>query len=65
MNFDVNALRLALDFAGVDHLLAGSDYPHLIGSLEKMQTSIRGLALPPQDEAKIFGGNARRILGLE
>ncbi len=65
VNFDLNALRLAIDFAGVDQLLAGSDYPHLIGSLEKMQTSIRGLALAPEDEAKIFGGNARRILGID
>jgi len=65
VNFDPNALRLAIDFAGVDQILAGSDYPHLIGSLEKMQESIRGLALAPEDEAKIFGGNAKRILGLK
>ncbi len=64
VNFDPNALRLAIDFAGVDQILAGSDYPHLIGSLEKMKESIRGLGLGPEDEAKIFGGNAKRILGL-
>ena len=64
VNFDPNALRLAIDFAGVDQILAGSDYPHLIGSLERMKESIRGLGLSPEDEGKIFGGNARRILGL-
>jgi aminocarboxymuconate-semialdehyde decarboxylase len=63
VNFDLNALRLAIDFAGVDQLLAGSDYPHLIGSLDKMKESIRGLGLDAHDEAKIFGGNAKRILG--
>ena len=64
VNFDPNALRLAIDFAGVDQILAGSDYPHLIGSLEKMKESIRGLGLSPEEEGRIFGGNARRILGL-
>ena len=33
-------------------------------SLEKMKESIRGLGLTPEDEAKVFGGNAKRILGL-
>ena len=64
VNFDLNALRLALDFVGPDQILAGSDYPHLIGSLEKMKGSIYGLGLSQEDEAKIFGGNAKRILGL-
>src|SRR5438552_757288 len=36
VNFDPAALRLAIAFAGADHILAGSDYPHQIGSLEKM-----------------------------
>jgi aminocarboxymuconate-semialdehyde decarboxylase len=64
VNFDPAALRLAIQFAGVDHILAGSDYPHLIGSLEKMLASIRGLKLPAQDEAKILGGNTKRLLGM-
>jgi aminocarboxymuconate-semialdehyde decarboxylase len=64
VNFDPNALRLAIDFAGADQILAGSDYPHLIGSLERMKESVSGLGLSPEDEGRIFGGNARRILGL-
>ena len=35
VNFDPAALRLAIGFAGVDHIFAGSDYPHQIGSLGK------------------------------
>jgi aminocarboxymuconate-semialdehyde decarboxylase len=64
VNFDPAALRLALGFAGTDHVLAGSDYPHQIGSLEKMRSSIRALGLAPQDEAKVLGGNAAGLLGL-
>jgi aminocarboxymuconate-semialdehyde decarboxylase len=64
VNFDVQALKFTIDAVGVDQILAGSDYPHLIGSLEKMQTSIRALGLGPEEEAKVFGGNAARILGL-
>jgi len=64
VNFDLNALRLAINFAGADQILAGSDYPHLIGSLEKMKESIQGLDLTPEDEGKIFSGNAKRILGM-
>lgn len=64
VNFDPACLRLALDFAGPDHLVAGSDYPHMIGSLAKMKSSIASMGLSGEDEAKVLGGNARRILGL-
>jgi aminocarboxymuconate-semialdehyde decarboxylase len=64
VNFDAHALRLALDFAGTDHLLAGSDYPHQIGSLEKMLESIDELHLAAEAKASILGGNAARLLGL-
>ena len=64
VNFDRNALELAINFAGVDRLLAGSDYPHQIGSIPKMLSSIGGMSLPEADRAAIFGGNAARLLGL-
>jgi aminocarboxymuconate-semialdehyde decarboxylase len=64
VNFDPACLQLALDFAGADHIVAGSDYPHMIGSLSKMVSSIAGMDVSDADREKIRGGNAARILGL-
>lgn len=65
VNFDPACLRLAIEFAGADRIVAGSDYPHQIGSLEKMISSLDALDLGEEDRAMIRGGNAARILGLD
>jgi len=64
VNFDVKALAFAMDFAGAEHLVAGSDYPHQIGSLEKMLSSINQLDITPEERAGILGENAARLLKL-
>ena len=64
VNFDPKALRLAVDFAGARQLLAGSDYPHRIGSLRAMRESLGRLEVSPEDRALILGGNAARLLGV-
>ena len=56
---------MRIDFAGIDHILAGSDYPHQIGSLEKMVASINALDLSEDDREKILGGNAAHLLGFD
>ncbi len=64
VNFDREAMRLALAFAGPERLLAGSDYPHQIGSIPRMLDSLRALPVTEAERAAIMGGNAARLLGL-
>ena len=64
VNFDVDALNFAVQFAGAEHILAGSDYPHQIGSLEKMVRSINLMDLTTKDRTDILGKNTIRLLGL-
>ena len=64
VNFDPAALRLAVDFAGADHVLAGSDYPHMIGSIALMKESLTALRVSPEERAKILGGNTAALLRL-
>lgn len=65
VNFDPLALKLAIDFAGADHILAGSDYPHQIGSIPLMLKALRSLRIPAADLEKILGGNAANLLKLD
>jgi len=64
VNFNPSAIRLALEFAGPDRILAGSDYPHQIGSIPLMLESIRSLEIDEVVRQKILGGNAAALLGL-
>jgi aminocarboxymuconate-semialdehyde decarboxylase len=64
VNFDPKALELAIEFAGVEHIIAGSDYPHQIGSLEKMVESIESLEVSEGAKGRISGGNTKELLGL-
>jgi aminocarboxymuconate-semialdehyde decarboxylase len=64
VNFNPDAVRFAISFAGAEHILAGSDYPHQIGSIPLMIDTIKRLDVDEKVRAGIFGGNAARLLGL-
>ncbi len=64
VNFDPACLRLALDFAGADRIVAGSDYPHMIGSMARMRESLEAVEMTDAEREKVLGGNARRLLGI-
>ena len=62
VTFNPYNLHLLRDEVGADHMLMGSDYPHLLGSIDKAVSSIESLAIPQAEKQKIFGGNALAIL---
>jgi aminocarboxymuconate-semialdehyde decarboxylase len=64
VNFNQGALKLAIEFAGADHILAGSDYPHQIGSIPSMLDAVAKLPVGPAEREGIYGGNAAKLLAL-
>ncbi len=64
VNFDPAAIELAIRFAGVEHILAGSDYPHQIGSIARMKDAIGRLPLDAAKREAILGENARALLDI-
>ncbi|MBI3742515.1 MAG: amidohydrolase, partial [Chloroflexi bacterium] len=60
--FEPHALQFAIQFAGADHVLLGSDYPHQIGDMEKAVRVIEQLPLAEETRRAILGENARRLL---
>jgi aminocarboxymuconate-semialdehyde decarboxylase len=64
VNFNPDAVKFAISFAGIDRILAGSDYPHQIGSIPLMLDTINALGLDDGAKRRILGGNAAKLLGL-
>jgi aminocarboxymuconate-semialdehyde decarboxylase len=62
VSFSPAALRMAIEQVGADHLVMGSDYPHLLGSIDRAVSSIDALDISASDRERIFSGNALGIL---
>lgn len=62
VSFSGPALRMVRDLVGVDHMVMGSDFPHMLGSIDRAVSSIEGLDIAAHEKQTIFSGTALRIL---
>lgn len=62
VSFSPPALRYVHGLVGADHMLMGSDYPHLLGSIDRAVSTIEELDVSRADRDRILSGNALRIL---
>jgi aminocarboxymuconate-semialdehyde decarboxylase len=62
VSFSAPSLRLTRELVGADHMVMGSDYPHLLGSIDRAVSSIESLDVPADDRERIFSGTAQAIL---
>jgi aminocarboxymuconate-semialdehyde decarboxylase len=62
VNFSQAALKCAIEFAGAGHIVAGSDYPHQIGSIPLMLEAIHSLPISTADREAILGGTMASLL---
>jgi len=62
VNFNSHMLGMARNMLGSDHMVMGSDYPHLLGSIDRAVSSIESLEIPEEEKRRIFEGTALSIL---
>lgn len=59
-----HAVRCAIDFFGIDHVLFGSDFGFGNDYLARTLIDITELGLGEPDSQQLYEGNARRVLGV-
>jgi aminocarboxymuconate-semialdehyde decarboxylase len=62
VNFNPHMLKMVRDMIGADRMVMGSDYPHLLGSIDRAVSSIENLEISPEEKRHIFEGTALSIL---
>ena len=62
VSFSPHTLKMVREMVGADHMVMGSDYPHLLGSIDRAVTSIEQLEISASEKDQIFSGTALNIL---
>ena len=62
VNFNPHMLMMVREMIGADRMVMGSDYPHLLGSIDRAVSSIESLEIPETEKRRIFEGTAQSIL---
>ena len=62
VTFSPYTLSMVRDLVGTSHMVMGSDYPHLLGSIDRAVSSIEALGIPEEEKQRIFSGTALSIL---
>jgi len=62
VSFSAHTLSMVRNIVGADHMVMGSDYPHLLGSIDRAVPSIEALEISDEEKHQIFSGTAMKIL---
>jgi aminocarboxymuconate-semialdehyde decarboxylase len=62
VSFSAPSLMLTRELVGADHMVMGSDYPHLLGSIDRAVSTIESLEVPSAEKDQILSGTAKAIL---
>jgi aminocarboxymuconate-semialdehyde decarboxylase len=62
VTFSPHTLGLLRDVFGAERMLMGSDYPHLLGSIDRAIPTIENLQIPAVEKDRILGGTALAVL---
>jgi aminocarboxymuconate-semialdehyde decarboxylase len=62
VTFSPYTLNMLRDLVGTDHMVMGSDFPHLLGSIDRAVTSIENLNIPEAEKDRIFSATALSML---
>lgn len=62
VTFSPHTLAMLRNLFGADQLVMGSDFPHLLGAIDRAVPSITSLPIPAVEQDRILGGTARSIL---
>src|ERR1051325_4475555 len=62
VSFSQDTLMMVRNMVGADHMVMGSDYPHLLGSIDRAVSSIEALDIREEERGRIFSGAALILL---